>query len=106
MFTNDEIEISFFRSSGPGGQKKNVTDSAVRVKHLPTGLIAVSSASRSQHRNKAAALETLARRLAERRRRPKPRVSTRPSRAARQRRLDAKHRRGQTKRMRGRPVDD
>ena len=100
----EDLEFSFFRSSGPGGQKKNVTDSAVRLRHVPTGIVVVATASRSQHRNKALAREELERRLQARRRRPKPRVATRPSRAARQRRLESKRRRGATKRMRQKPT--
>ena len=103
---DDEIEISFFKSSGPGGQKKNVTESAVRVRHVPTGLVVVATASRSQHRNKAAALEELERRLAIRRRRPKRRLATKPSVASRKRRVEEKKKHGQAKALRRPPSDD
>src|SRR2546423_3683527 len=53
-----------FRGPGPGGQKRNKTSSAVRVTHDPTGLSASAGESRSQHRNKAAALARLRHRLA------------------------------------------
>jgi len=99
-YTDDEIEISFYRSSGPGGQHKNVTDSAVRVRHLPTGIVVTSSASRSQLRNKEAALEELERRLELRTRRAKPRFATKPSKAAKRRRVDEKRQRSQTKSLR------
>ncbi|MCC6699834.1 MAG: peptide chain release factor-like protein [Candidatus Hydrogenedentes bacterium] len=102
----DEIEITFFKSSGPGGQKKNVTESAVRVRHVPTGLIVVATASRSQHRNKAEALAELERRLAARRRRPKRRVATKPSRASQVRRVDEKKKEGQKKALRRAPRDE
>jgi protein subunit release factor B len=102
----DEIEISFFKSSGPGGQKKNVTESAVRVRHVPTGIVVVATASRSQHRNKAEALAELERRLAMRRRRPKRRVATKPSRASKARRVDEKKKEGQKKALRRPPNED
>ena len=59
-----EIDESFVRSSGPGGQKRNKTSSAVRVTHVPTGISAIGEESRSQHENKAAAFERLRHRLA------------------------------------------
>jgi len=102
----DETEITFFKSGGPGGQKKNVTESAVRVRHVPTGIIVVATASRSQHRNKAEALAELERRLAARRRRPKRRVATKPTRASRARRVEEKKKEGQKKALRKPPSDD
>jgi protein subunit release factor A len=102
----DDIEISFFKSGGPGGQKKNVTESAVRVRHVPTGIIVVATASRSQHRNKAEALAELERRLAARRRRPKRRVATKPTRASKVRRVEEKKKEGQKKALRKPPSDD
>lgn len=59
-----EIIVETFRSSGPGGQHANVTESAVRATHVPTGLSAVCSTHRSQHRNKADAVAVLAQRVA------------------------------------------
>jgi hypothetical protein len=59
-----------FRGSGPGGQKRNKTSSAVRLTHAPTGLSAVASESRSQHRNRQAALKRLRHKIALRVREP------------------------------------
>ena len=101
----DEIEFEFYRSSGPGGQKKNTTDSAVRARHLPSGIVVVATGERSQFRNKQAAIEEIARRLAARRKRRIPRVPTKPSGAARERRIQEKKQRGTTKRLRGAPED-
>src|SRR3954466_4592027 len=65
--TDDQLlaqwEVDTYRASGPGGQKRNKTSSAVRLRHEPTGLIVIAEESRSQHENKAKALARLWRAL-------------------------------------------
>ncbi|SPH19786.1 Peptide chain release factor RF1 [Ascidiaceihabitans donghaensis] len=54
-----DVKFQSFRAGGPGGQHQNTTDSAVRATHVPSGMIAIAREMRSQHRNKALALERL-----------------------------------------------
>jgi len=54
-----QVEVDTYRASGPGGQKRNKTSSAVRIRHLPSNLIVIAEESRSQHENRARALKRL-----------------------------------------------
>ena len=95
-----DCDVTPFKSSGPGGQKKNKTESSVRVRHRPSGITRIATESRSQTRNRALALERVWKELQRRAAKRKPRVATRPHGGAVERRLAAKRRAAETKRSR------
>ncbi len=101
-----ECEVDTFRASGPGGQHVNKTETAVRLKHLPSGLVVTSRQERSQYRNKALCLRKLRAQVAQLNHRPAKRVPTRVPRSAKRHTLEAKARRGQIKRLRTKPGAD
>jgi|SRR3989344_1715457 len=97
-----EVRVDTYRASGPGGQHVNRTESAVRLTHLPSGVVVTATENRSQIRNREVALERLIDKLRALNYVPKVRKATRVSRGAKQRRLDAKKRHAAIKRGRGR----
>lgn len=125
VIPDTELVERFSRSPGPGGQSVNTTDSRVelswdpsasavlsdsqlaRIQSRSSGAIhVVSHEQRSQHRNRVAARERLALRIRELLAPPPPtRRPTKPTRGSKERRLDAKRQRGQTKQLRGRVQD-
>jgi ribosome-associated protein len=101
-----EVEVDVFRASGPGGQHVNKTQSALRLTHLPSGVVVTAQDSPSQHRNRDIAFERLAARLERLNHVPRKRVATKPTRASRERRLVAKKQVGTKKQARGRVRGD
>lgn len=101
-----EVVVEVFRASGPGGQHVNKTESALRLTHLPSGVVVSSQDSPSQFRNRETAFKRLAQRLERLNRVPKKRVPTRPTAASRERRIEEKKQRGVKKQARGRIRSD
>jgi protein subunit release factor A len=101
-----DLKIEFYRGSGPGGQHRNVTDSAVRIRHLPTGIVAQASENRSQARNREMAMKRLAEALARRERRIKKRVPTKVPSGEKKKRLNDKKERSRTKELRSSRDED
>ena len=101
-----ECEVETFRSSGSGGQHVNKTESAVRLRHLPSGIVVSSQQERSQHRNKAICLKKLREKIEKLNYRAPRRIPTRVSRGAKNRTLEEKARRSQIKRLRSKPSTD
>jgi peptide chain release factor 2 len=101
-----ECEVETFRASGPGGQHVNKTESAVRLRHLPSGVVVGSQQERSQRRNKAICLEKLRERVEQLNYKQPKRVPTRQPRSAKNRMLEAKARRAEIKRLRSKPAAD
>lgn len=101
-----ECEVTPYRSSGPGGQKKNKTESSVRIRHIPTGIVRIATESRSQSANKLRALERIHDALEERNRPQKPRVASKRTASSRERRLSDKKKRSSLKGDRGRIAAD
>jgi protein subunit release factor B len=98
-----DCEISFFRASGPGGQHRNKTETAVRVVHLPTGTTCAATEERSQTRNREKALERLREKLVRKFKPRKPRRETKVPRSAKENRLEEKIRRSRKKELRSTP---
>jgi protein subunit release factor B len=95
-----QCEVHVHRASGPGGQHRNKTETAVRLVHLPSGVVASGADQRSREQNFRAALGRLREKLQRLAYRPPPRRPTRPTRASKQRRVEAKKKRGAVKAQR------
>ena len=98
-----ECDVQVFRATGPGGQSVNTTDSAVRLKHRPTGIVVVCRRERSQLRNKHDCVRRLRERIAEAQRPRAPRHATKPTWSSVQRRLVSKSKTSAKKSVRRKP---
>ncbi|KAL8693648.1 MAG: hypothetical protein Q9218_001558 [Villophora microphyllina] len=97
VIKEDEIEESFLKGSGPGGQKINKTSSAVQLKHLPTGMVVKSQATRSRSQNRSIARRLLADKLEEAEKGPESRTALkdeikRKKKASKSKKARRKHR--------------
>jgi protein subunit release factor A len=95
-----DIRIEYYKSRGPGGQRKNKKETAVRIRHIPTGITAIATESRSQVRNRQLALKRLRERLERLKRKKKPRIPTKISLSAKERFLKGKRLRSEKKKLR------
>lgn len=96
----NEIEVFFYKSRGPGGQRKNKKETAVKIVHLPTGLTVRATEYRSQAKNRELALRRLEEKIIELQRQPKKRRPTKKPFYARERELKAKKMRSEKKSLR------
>lgn len=105
QWREQDVRIDYFRGSGPGGQHRNTSETGVRITHLPTGVVATATESRSRHMNLQRAMARLEEKLAARNRKRRPRIATRPGKAAIARRLDTKRKLSDKKKERQKNVD-
>ena len=102
-----ECDVDTFRAGGKGGQHLNKTDSAVRLKHMPTGTVVTYQDERSQYRNKRKCLTQLRKKLETLNYRAPKRISTQKPRAAKENILESKKKHSIKKQLRKKPeIDD
>lgn len=95
-----EVKVDYYKSTGPGGQKKNKKASAVRLRHVPSGIIIIATEHRSQAKNKKLALERLQKKLIELNKEDKPRISTKKPYIVKLKTLEEKKKHSLKKRLR------
>ena len=101
-----DCRVDTFRSSGKGGQHANKTDSAIRLTHLPSGIVVTCQDERSKHRNKEIAINRLRKKLERLNVKRKKRISTRPTFSSNEKRIQSKKIRSQKKELRKKPKPD
>lgn len=99
-----DIRIEYYRSRGPGGQRKNKKETAVRIRHIPTGITAIGTESRSQARNRQIALKRLNERLERLKRKKKRRIPTKIAASVKERILKKKRLKSEKKKLRHKVV--
>jgi len=98
-----QVIIETYRSRGPGGQRKNKVETAVRLKHLPSGITVVATEHRSQAENRKSAFERLRERLIKLNRPKRRRIATSLPLSAVEKRMEEKRTRSTKKRLRQKP---
>ncbi len=101
-----QVTIETYRSSGPGGQRKNKVETAVRIKHLPSGVTVIATEHRSQTENRRLAFERLRKRLMKLNRPLRRRIPTHTPWAAIEKRMEEKRTRSKKKRLRRKELED
>ncbi len=101
-----QVELSFYKSRGPGGQRKNKRETAVKIVHIPTGITARATESRSQSANRELAFERLVKKLENRARKKAPRVPTKKPFSVKLREKEKKEQQSRKKKDRGKPAAD
>ena len=101
-----QCDVDTYCSSGAGGQNVNRRETAVRLRHRPTGLVTTCQRERSQHQNKEGALKQLRQKLEKRNHKRRRRVPTQQPQAIRERILEHKRQRAAKKQLRQKPTRD
>lgn len=96
----EDLVIERIRRSGPGGQHRNKKATGIRLRHIPTGIVIMATTERSQKLNLQKAIDILLERLKKLNRKPKKRVATKPTKAAKQKRIDDKKKQSEKKQQR------
>jgi peptide chain release factor len=100
LINKSDLKVDFFKSSGPGGQRKNKSETAVRITHLPTGLTVTETSYAHQYQNKKVALLRLEERLRQLNRKKKKRIATNTPRSLKEQILKKKKLVGDKKKSR------